>query len=56
LYNHFILVIGWGTQNNTDYWIIKNSFGENWGEKGFAKLKRGIDIRSLNDFVIYPIL
>jgi cathepsin C len=55
-YNHLAAVIGWGTQNNTNYWIIKNSWSESWGEKGFAKFKRGVNIRSLNDFAVYPIL
>jgi len=55
-YIHYVLVIGWGVQDNTKYWIIKNSFSKNWGENGFAKLKREVNIRSLNDIVVYPIL
>jgi C1A family cysteine protease len=37
--NHIPLIVGY----SNDYWIVKNSWGENWGEKGFFRLKRGIN-------------
>jgi C1A family cysteine protease len=39
--NHAVTVIGWGTENNVDYWLIKNSWGNTWGAGGFIKVKRG---------------
>jgi len=39
--NHAIVVVGYGTDEGTDFWLIKNSWGEDWGEKGFARLRRG---------------
>jgi C1A family cysteine protease len=51
---HFITVIGWGTQNGIDYWIIKNSFGKDWGESGYFRLKRGINSRGFNTVLFYP--
>ena len=39
---HAVTVVGYGTENGVDYWLIKNSWGTSWGERGFMKLKRGV--------------
>ncbi len=36
--NHSVTVVGWGE----GYWIIKNSWGTGWGEKGYARLAMGV--------------
>nr|KYP43312.1 Fruit bromelain [Cajanus cajan] len=39
--NHAVTLIGYGTNNDgTKYWLIKNSWGETWGEKGYMRLQR----------------
>ncbi|XKL62028.1 hypothetical protein PGB90_001861 [Kerria lacca] len=38
---HYVKVVGWGIQNGTKYWEVANSWGSNWGENGFFKIKRG---------------
>ena len=41
---HAITLIGYGTDNSgNDYWIIKNSWGTDWGKNGFAKISRSRD-------------
>ncbi|XP_001866022.2 cathepsin B [Culex quinquefasciatus] len=38
---HAVKMIGWGVENGTKYWLCSNSWGEDWGERGFFKIVRG---------------
>ena len=37
--NHVVLLVGW--DDDKQAWLIKNSWGETWGEKGFGWIKYG---------------
>lgn len=39
--DHDIEVVGWGEEDGTKFWIIRNSWGTFWGELGFFRVERG---------------
>jgi C1A family cysteine protease len=58
--DHGVLVVGYGTENGKDYWILKNSWGSDWGEKGFFRIlkttKTGPGICGLQSEPSYPTM
>lgn len=56
--NHGMLAVGYGTtEAGEDYWLVKNSWGEGWGDDGYVMVARNRNntcgIASMSS---YPIL
>jgi len=56
--NHAVLIVGFGKQGDTPYWLVKNSWGRDWGENGFFRIKRGDDNLNIEHMAVgaYPSL
>lgn len=40
---HSVRVIGFGKEDGVNYWICANSWGTEWGEKGFFRIRKGVN-------------
>ena len=37
-----MVAVGYGIENGMDHWLVRNSWGTNWGERGYMKLQRNV--------------
>jgi len=51
---HAIKILGWGTDatSKLDYWLVANSWNNQWGDNGFFKIQRGVDMCGIEDGVV----
>ena len=59
--DHGVLIVGYGTEDGHDYWLIKNSWGPDWGDKGYVKIGRSdsnndIGICGIASEVSFPVV
>eukprot|EP00043_Microstomoeca_roanoka_P025194 m.7921 g.7921 ORF g.7921 m.7921 type:complete len:517 (+) comp5334_c0_seq1:206-1756(+) len=57
LLSHAVTIVGFGTTvANEPYWLVKNSFGGNWGEGGYFRMARGINMCGIEANVAFAAL
>nr|CAH0107394.1 unnamed protein product [Daphnia galeata] len=47
---HAMNVVGYGTLNCIDYWVVRNSWGSGWGASGYILVKRGVDLCMIESY------
>ncbi|CRK87046.1 CLUMA_CG000822, isoform A [Clunio marinus] len=56
--NHAVLLVGYGSDQKTgkDFWLVKNSYGEKWGEDGYIRMARNSNNHcGITEFGVVPI-
>ena len=54
--NHAVLAVGYGIEDGVPYWLIKNSWGADWGDKGYFKMEMGKNMCGIATCASYPVV
>jgi len=54
--NHAVVAVGYGVENGVPYWLIKNSWGAEWGDSGYFKMELGKNMCGVSTCASYPVV
>ena len=52
--NHAVLAVGYGVEDGSNYFLVKNSWGAEWGADGFFKIQRGVNMCGIAQCNSFP--
>ncbi|CAD5222938.1 unnamed protein product [Bursaphelenchus xylophilus] len=53
---HAVVTVGYGNEGGKDFWVMKNQWGEDYGEAGYFRVRRGVNSLRIADFNYVPII
>jgi len=54
--NHGVAFVGFGTSVSTEYWVIKNSWGSDWGVNGYYMITYGSNTCGVSLYVVHAVI
>jgi len=54
--NHGVNIIGYSTNTTIPYWIVRNSWGSDWGEIGYIDIAMGNNLCGINNEVTFAVV
>jgi cathepsin B len=49
---HAVVIVGWGEDNGKKYWLVRNTWGTDWGDNGYFKIARGVNMCKIEENTI----
>ena len=53
--DHGVAIVGFGSEGSQDYWIVRNSWGAAWGDNGYFKMQRNVNMCGVQNCNSYPM-